>query len=187
MRCVSGPSCPSRVDLTRGVAGTAVQPTRRRTTIGIPEPNGAAPLPVESKEVRDWPAPLAGRLAGGETADQVADTVVALWLEIDRALSPIIGHRGVAALYNRSLKVTAAIHPWLAVGHHDVMAAVDATGLRSALAQRAADQAAAGGSALFHTFHELLASLVGAELTDQLLGSVWARPAGTRPAQDTPP
>ena len=58
-----------------------------------------------------WPAPLAGRLTSDEAAPEVADTVVAIWLEIDQALHPIIGHRGVAALYDRSLNLTAGRLP----------------------------------------------------------------------------
>ena len=51
--------------------------------------------------------------------------------------------------------------------------------------QQAAAEAAAGGTALFQSFHELLASLVGASLTDRLLRSVWAHSSGASPAQDT--
>ena len=69
-------------------------------------------------------------------AEQVADAIVAIWLEIDQALHPIIGHRGVAALYNRSLHLTAAAYPWLAMGQHGVPAAVDPSALRAALVQQ---------------------------------------------------
>jgi len=142
-------------------------------------------MPAESTNGVDSPAPLAGRLPDGASAEQLADTIAAIWLEIDQALNPIIGRRGVAALYNRSLKLTAPAYPWLTEGHQHLLASVDVTALRAALVQQATAEAAAGGSALFHTFHDLLASLVGASLTNQLLGSVWALPAGARPAQDT--
>jgi hypothetical protein len=45
--------------------------------------------------------------------------------------------------------------------------------------------AAAGGSALFLRFHDLLASLVGASLTDRLLRSVWTHSSAVSPVQDT--
>jgi hypothetical protein len=142
-------------------------------------------MPLKSRESRPWPAPLADRVADGADAEQVADAIVAVWQEIDQALHPIIGHRGVAALYNRSLNVTAATYPWLAIDQPAVSAAVDPSGLRAALVQQAAAEAAAGGSALFRSFHELLASLVGPSLTQRLLRSVWAHPSGTSPVQDT--
>ena len=141
-------------------------------------------MPLENQQGHRWPAPLAGRVADGADAEQVADAVVAIWREIDQALHPIIGHRGVAALYSRSLSLTAAAYPWLAIGQPAVAAAVDPSGLRAALVQQAADEAAAGGSALFQTFHELVASLVGALLTDRLLRPVWTHSSGASPAQD---
>jgi hypothetical protein len=75
----------------------------------------------------------------------------------------------------------------LAIDQPAVPAAIDPSGLRSALVQQAAAEAAAGGSALFDSFHELLASLIGAALTDRLLRSVWTRTSGDSPAQDTSP
>jgi hypothetical protein len=51
--------------------------------------------------------------------------------------------------------------------------------------QQAAAEAAAGGNALFLTFHELLSSLVGASLTDRLLRSVWTHSSPDSPVQDT--
>ena len=144
-------------------------------------------MPLKSQESGPWPAPLADRVSDGADAEQVAEAIMAIWLEIEQALHPIIGHRGVAALCNRSLHLTAAAYPWLAIDQPGVPAAVDPSALRAALVQQAAAEAAAGGSALFHSFHELLASLVGASLTDRLLRSVWTRTSGDSPAQDTAP
>ena len=141
-------------------------------------------MPLKSLQSPPWPVPLADRVSDGADAEQVADAIVAIWLEIDQALHPIIGHRGVAALYNRSLHLTAVAYPWLAIDQPAIPAAVDPAGLRSALVQQAAAEAAAGGSALFLRFHELLASLVGASLTDRLLRSVWAPSSTVSPAQD---
>jgi hypothetical protein len=103
------------------------------------------------------------------SAEQVADAIATIWLEIDHALNPIVGHRGVAALYNRSLKLAAPAHPWLTTVHHDVLAAVDLPVLKATLSQQTAAEGAAGGLALLHAFHALLASLVGASLTERLL------------------
>lgn len=139
----------------------------------------------ESRERRAWPAPLAGRVAEEASAEQVADASAAIWHEIDQALHPIIGHRGVAALYNRSLHLTAAAYPWLATGHRGLATEVDPSALKAALVQRAAAEAAAGSIALFQSFHGLLAGLIGASLTDRLLRSVWTRSADDSPAQDT--
>ena len=142
-------------------------------------------MPLKSQEDRRWPAPLADLVSDGANAEQVADAIVAIWLEIEQALQPIIGRRGVAALYNRSLHLTAVAYPWLAIDQPAVPAAVDPSGLRAALVQQTVAEAAVGGSALLQTFHELLASLVGASLTDRLLRSVWTPSSPGSPAQDT--
>jgi hypothetical protein len=132
-------------------------------------------------------APLAGRVADDASAEQVAEAVFELWLEIDQALHPIIGHRGVAALYNRSLKLTQRAYPWVAIGHQGQLAAADPAALKVTLVQQAATEAAAGGSALFGAFHGLLSSLVGPALTEQLLSSVWAHSSAVASAQDPSP
>jgi hypothetical protein len=142
-------------------------------------------MALVAQEGRPWPPPLGHRITEDADVEQIADTVVAIWLEIDQTLYPIIGHRGVAALYNRSLKLTAAAYPWLAMGHPGLMAAPDPAALKGALMQHTAADAAAGGSALFQTFHELLASLVGVPLTERLLSCVWASLSGASAAQDT--
>lgn len=131
------------------------------------------------------PPPLGARLAEGATAAQVAEAVGAIWLEIDQALNPIIGRRGVAALYGRSMKLTAATYPWLAPGYQSTLFAVDPAALKSTLAKQTPAEAAAGGSALFQSFHDVVSSLIGAALTDRLLRSVWDHPSSASSAQDT--
>jgi len=144
-------------------------------------------MPLESKEGLPWLPPLAGRVPADASAEQLADAIVALWREIDLALHPILGHRGVAALYNRSLRLAATAHPVLAGGQPDMLAAIDVTTLRAALLEQTAAEAAAAGTALFRSFEQLLASLVGPALTAQLLQSVWTHPAGRPPEQDNIP
>jgi hypothetical protein len=136
-----------------------------------------------------WLETLTRRVGGDPNADaeQVADGMVVIWLEINQALHPIIGYRGVAALFNRSLKIAMREFPWLGEGHQGALAAVDASALKAALVRQAPATAVAGGIRLFVTFHELLASLVGPSLTDQLLCAVWTQPSGVPPEQESSP
>jgi hypothetical protein len=144
-------------------------------------------MPLESRDARLWTAPLADRLAQDADAAQVANAVAAVWREIDAALYPIIGHGGVAALYNRSLNLTRTAFPWLGRADAGLLASVDPAALKDALAEQTVEEAAAGGSALLDTFRELLSSLIGPSLTDRLLRSVWAPSSGSPPAQDISP
>ena len=127
------------------------------------------------------------RRAGSDAgAAQLADASVATWHEIDAALAPIIGQRGVGALYKRSLQLTGRAHPWLTATIDISQPALDAQALRSALSNQTCAEAADASGAVLQTFHSLLTQLIGALLTEQLLRSVWARFLSGEAAQDLP-
>lgn len=132
-------------------------------------------------------APLAQRVGAGADAAQIADATVATWRDIEAALAPVVGQRGVAGLYRRSLFLATATHPWLAGTHDVVLTEVDTATLRSHLAQQSEAEAAAGATTFFQTFHALLSTLVGPSLTERLLAPVWAASSRAATEQDTAP
>jgi hypothetical protein len=157
-----------------------------RVTIELdPSPSVLRFMHMESQDGRHWFGPLAGQPPDGGDSEHLAGQVGAVWLEIGQALHPMIGHLGVAALYDRSLTVAGASRPWLLTGHQGGSGALDCAALKAALAQQTPAEAAAGGRALFQAFHELLTSLVGPSLTDRLLLPVWAHSSVASPVQDT--
>ncbi len=126
------------------------------------------------------------RAAG--TAGHVAQTMVSAWQGIDAVLSPIIGQRGLALLYKRSLHITGRAHLWLADLHEGShQATMDLAALEAVFAQQSSAEAAAAGGVLLQTFHELLSSLIGAALTERLLRPVWDTFSSAPPAQDSTP
>lgn len=131
---------------------------------------------------------LAQRAGQGADAARIADAIGDLWDRIELALTPIIGQRGVAALYGRSVYLAAAAHPWLQ-SQEEPPATLSLTVLKSAIARQQAAEAAAGGVAVLQAFHALLSSLIGASLTVRLLDAVWAPPSPSSgpPAQDPSP
>lgn len=141
---------------------------------------------MDSPQSHRIDAPLARRLEINADTAQLAEAIVTIWGEIDRVLTPILGHRGVAALYKRSLFLTALQYPCLADIHQGVQAEMSLAELKSLLAQQS-DLNAAAGNAIFQMFHELLTSLVGASLTERLLRPVWENSLSAPPAQDTLP
>ena len=142
-------------------------------------------MSMDVSEGRRIAASLAQRAGGPASADQVADATAAAWHDIDSALNPIIGSRGVAALYRRSLFLQRQAHPWLADAIDGPAADMNLAALRSVLAQQDSDAAAAAGGAALQTFHELLTNLVGPSLTERLLRSVWATFLSGPAAKDT--
>lgn len=115
----------------------------------------------------------------------VADSAVSTWRAVDAALSPIIGQRGVAALFKRSLFLIRADHPWLAAIYVGGLPPDDFESLRFALMQHSSSNAIAANAALLKSFHDLLAHLIGASLTERLLQSIWPLPSSGAAAQDT--
>jgi hypothetical protein len=140
---------------------------------------------MQSPDSRRLAAALVQRTGAHADAARIAEATLAIWDEIDDALTPIVGPQGVVALYRRSLHLTVAAHPWVEGGADGPRAALDPAALKSVLAQRSSAEAAAGGSAFLQTLHELLASLVGPSLTERLLRSVWTPSSSGLPTQDT--
>lgn len=140
---------------------------------------------MDSQGARQIAASLARHAGAAATAPHVADATVAAWQAIDAALSPIIGQRGVAALYLRSLHLNRPVHPGLPAATEGLQSSMDTGALKSALAQQDAAGAAAAGGAVLQTFHELLTTLIGPSLTERLLRSIWVDFLSASPAQDT--
>ncbi len=141
------------------------------------------PTSLESQPTRWVAAMLARRCGAHPDAVQIADATIAVWYDIATALTSIIGRQGVAALYDRSVAVTARAYPWLASSRAGEDHAVDLDGLQSIIAQQSVVDAAAASSQLLQTFHEVLVSLIGAALCEQLLGSIREDP-GSSPLRD---
>jgi hypothetical protein len=128
-----------------------------------------------------------GAAASGDVAEGVADTAVATWRLVDAALSPIIGVRGVAALYQRSLHLARLDHPGLRSLPEGALEPVDLDALHEALSRLPAAQAATANEGLLQTFRDLLATLIGARLTGQLLATVPVAPSGGKGPQENAP
>lgn len=132
-------------------------------------------------------AVLERHAVAGAEASTVASTVVAMWQQIEKVLTPILGPRGVAALFKRALFLTKDEFPWL----DEAFVAVEASNDRNAvetvsivLSRQTTKMAAAGGAAFLNTFHSVLVSMIGPTLTERLLRSVWVTFSSGLPAQD---
>ena len=99
----------------------------------------------------------------------------------------------MAALGQRSLHLASSRHGWLAAPQAATPAAtatLDAAKLAALLGTRHSHDAAAAGNFILQTFRDLLASLIGATLTEQLLRKVWGPsdpPMNSPTAQDPTP
>jgi hypothetical protein len=124
-------------------------------------------------------AVLAKRVGPCADGAEVADAAIAIWHDFATELQSIIGRQGVVALFNRSIGVTARTHPWLSSSRAPDDQSVDINGLQAAIAQQSCEAAIAGSGELLRTFYDLLQSLIGAGLCEQLLDSARDDPLQT--------
>ncbi len=95
-----------------------------------------------------------------------------LWERLATELSPIIGERGFASLYARSLHRAGLEFPWLAP--HPPEAPADAFKLlASNLKECAPAEAQAASAALLIIFTDTLILLIGELLTNSILRKAW--------------
>ena len=97
---------------------------------------------------------------------------VSIWRDIDTALAPIVGHRGVAALFGRCFHLIRADYPWLAPPHESSGDRIDFASLQSMLSQQTSANVVALNDALLRKFSALLSNLIGVSLAERLLRPV---------------
>ena len=116
--------------------------------------------------------------------------MITAWHAIDDALTPVVGSRGLVALYLRALHLTA-VDPALAAGGEPARLALNAATtpalLQALIARQSPADAAATGATFLQVFHGLLSSLVGPSLTERLLRAVRTSSPSNAPSQDKLP
>ena len=142
---------------------------------------------MQSQERDRIAAFLEGAVSAGASSEEVAAHVTTTLWCINRALAPIVGQRGMAALYKRSLHLSRPMHPWLPVAAEGAESEMDVAALTAALAKRTSADAAAAGTQLLKSLRALLTTLIGESLTERLLRPVWATLLSGPSAWDTKP
>lgn len=140
-------------------------------------------MDAESNTIASALSRLATNKAG---ADRVAALAAEKMHAIHLALAPIIGDRGVSALYRRSLFLISRDAPWANALHDEDSAGNDYATLQSAITQQSADDALRITEALFTTLYTVLVSLIGAALTERLLHPMFDTSSNGRAVQETP-
>jgi hypothetical protein len=147
-------------------------------------------MSVDQPESRRITSPLAPWAGAGLSSAQTAEAVMTAWHAIDDALTPVIGARGLVALYLRALHLTAA-DPALAAAGQPAKMALNAANtpelLQALIARQTPAHATAIGNTFLQVFYGLLSSLIGPSLTERLLRAVWASSLSSTSAQDRLP
>lgn len=116
----------------------------------------------------------------------LAETSLRAWERVVGQLAPVIGPRGVDALFRRAIHMTKSRFPWLEVTWETKDGAFPAASFLACLSARDPAVAAEGSLELLIAFTELLGTLIGIALTERLLGPIWAIPASPDEKEHTP-
>jgi hypothetical protein len=106
----------------------------------------------------------------------VAEAANTLWEQMANQIISIVGEAGFNSLYTRSVFLTQSSFPWLAaaaLSQSDHRFAQ----LKTGLAGQTPEQATAANSLLLITFTDILAALIGEQLTTSILLSAWGNAA----------
>lgn len=104
---------------------------------------------------------------------EVPDVAIQLWHLLSSQLISIIGEGGFNSLYDRSLYLTRAAFPWLAVSEPSRPVECRFSELKVCLGRAEAVEASKASHMLILTFTTILASLIGEHLTIDILGFAW--------------
>lgn len=109
-----------------------------------------------------------------QSPKQALKLTLQFWDVIAAELTPIVGKDGFAMLYTRCIYLGRESYPWLGLDPSLPPSAFPFVALKNSFAQRDIAEAGAASLALFLTFTDLLAVLIGEPLTDGLLRVFWA-------------
>lgn len=114
--------------------------------------------------------------------EDIADSAMDLWERLADEIISIVGEAGFNSLYERSVHLAQPTFPWLPLcpsqTHHRFAE------LRTRLADQAPADARAANSLLLTAFTDILASLIGEQLTANILRSAWGTLASVTSAKE---
>ena len=121
-----------------------------------------------------------------QPTEKVADSAIDLWEQLAAQIISIVGEGGFNSLYARSVFLTQSTFPWLPAcslssqTHHDHRFAE----LKASFEAQTSAQADAANSQLLIVFTDILASLIGEDLTNRMLRSAWGNDASYKAGKE---
>jgi hypothetical protein len=116
--------------------------------------------------------------------EKVADAAVDLWEQMATQIISIVGDGGFNSLYARSIFLTQKTFTWLAVNSLSPQTDQRFAGLKICLEGQTPAQASEANSLLLITFTDILATLIGEQLTTSILRLAWGNVAWDRAGKE---
>ncbi|MEO8767785.1 MAG: hypothetical protein ABI363_05520 [Nitrosospira sp.] len=108
-----------------------------------------------------------------EPNEKVADAAIDLWERLAAQIISIVGDEGFSSLYARCIFLSRSKYPWLSVSQLTPSADRQFAELKTSLEGQTPAQASEANSLLLINFTNILASLIGEQLTTRILGLAW--------------
>ena len=109
--------------------------------------------------------------------ENVADAAIDLWEQMATQIISIVGEGGFNSLYARSVFLAQPTFPWLAANSQSPQTDRRFAELKADLEGQLPAQASAANRLLLITFTDILAALIGEQLTVSILRSAWGNDA----------
>lgn len=109
--------------------------------------------------------------------ENVTDAANNLWEQMATKIISIVGEGGFNSLYARSLFLAQSTFPWLEASALSPRTDHRFAALKMCLEGQTSAQASAANTLLLITFTDIVASLIGEQLTTNILRSAWGNGA----------
>ena len=129
---------------------------------------------------------LLRRSGSAASPDAIAKSALDTWAQMAALLEPVIGARGVDALFARSLHLVGKKHQWLGSSGVRGNGAASLAHIRASFESRDSSVSMDAACELLTTFNGLLTNLIGESLTTRLLATVWL-PSPSETQKEPPP
>jgi hypothetical protein len=109
--------------------------------------------------------------------EEITDAAINLWEQMATQIISLVGEGGFNSLYARSLVLALSTFPWLEASALSPRTDHRFAELKICLEGQTSAQASAANSLLLITFTDIVASLIGEQLTTSILRSAWGNNA----------
>ena len=116
---------------------------------------------------------------------QDASASIQLWHTMATQIISVVGQGGFQSLYSRSIFLTQRTYPWITHLPAGLTTDLSFPTLKACLEERDPTQAHEANTLLMLTFTDLLASLIGEQLTVKLLKAAWGADAADLTDKET--
>lgn len=116
--------------------------------------------------------------------EKFVDVAIKFWEQMAIEITSIIGESGFNSLYSRSIFLTQSTFPWVSASSKSPLIDQRFAELKKDLEGQAPAQASEANYLLLITFTDILASLIGEQLTTTILSSAWGNNASGKTSKE---